>query len=398
MLITNISSPSKKPAEAALLTLGFRPFFMGAGIFAIVSISVWMAVYLLHVSLPLTTVSASQWHAHEMIYGYGLAVIAGFLLTAVKNWTGIQTLHGKPLLGLFSIWVLARLLMLCGTEFVQYAALADLLFGLWLMVAVVGPIIKAKQWKQMAVLSKLIIVVAGNSLFYLGALGYMDDGVHLSLYGGLYITISLIMVFGRRVIPFFIERGVTEKVSLRQHQWLDIAILIFFVIFFVNELFVHKQSVTTTAAGVLFLLNSYRLHNWHTPGIWQAPLLWGLYVSSWLINLGFLLLALQASLAIPVILTVHLFTIGGIGLMTLSMMSRVSLGHTGRNIKQPSAWLAYALMALVASVIFRMGLPLLDMTHYFWWLTIAYACWLVAFTLFLSIYLPILLKPNINGG
>jgi len=229
----------------------------------------------------------------------------------------------------------------------------DLLFGLLLMAAVAHPIIKVRQWQQLAVLSKLVIIVAGNGLFYLGALGYLENVVHLALYGALYLIISLIMLIGRRVIPFFIERGVEEKVKLRQHRWLDISILLFFVLFFINELFIGRAEFTLFSAGLLFLLNSLRLFNWHTPGIWQAPLLWGLYVSSWLINAGFLLMALQYWLPISGILTVHLFTIGGIGLMTLSMMSRVALGHSGRNIRQPPALVGYALGLLVLSAVFR---------------------------------------------
>src|SRR5690606_10897443 len=100
-------------------------------------------------------------------------------------------------------------------------------------------------------------------------------------------------VVGRRVIPFFIERGVEEKVKLRQYRWLDISILLFFVLFFINELFIGRVEFTMLTAGLLFLLNGFRLSNWYTSGIWKAPLLWGLYVSSWLINAGFLLMALQ---------------------------------------------------------------------------------------------------------
>jgi uncharacterized protein involved in response to NO len=144
-------------------------------------------------------------------------------------------------------------------------------------------------------------------------------------------------------------------------------------------------------------LNGLRLINWHTPGIWKVSLLWGLYVSSWLINIGFLLMATQYWLEIPSILTIHLFTIGGIGLMTLSMMSRVALGHTGRNIREPSPLVAYAMLALMMSAVFRVGLPLIDMSHYQWWLTLSYICWLLAFLLFLLVYTPMLLKPRPDG-
>src|SRR5690606_7357051 len=142
MLTHFIAPPQRRQQKGlALFNLGFRPFFLGAGIFALLAMSAWMANYILPLSLPLESISAMQWHAHEMLYGYGLAVIAGFLLTAVKNWTGVQTLHGKPLLGLLAIWMIARLLLLCGTAYLMLAALADLLFGLLLMVAVVVPII-----------------------------------------------------------------------------------------------------------------------------------------------------------------------------------------------------------------------------------------------------------------
>ena len=391
-----IPSRNKKPGFA-LFNLGFRPFFLGAAAFAILSITVWMANYLLHIPLSVEGVTPMQWHAHEMIYGYGLAVIAGFLLTAVRNWTGIDTLQGKWLLALFAVWLGARLLLLCGTAYLLAAAVADLLFGLLLAVAVMRPILLTRQWKQIAVVSKLLLLVAGNALFYLGAFGLLHEGAFLSVYGGLYLVISLILVLGRRVIPFFIERGVSEKVSLRQSRWLDISILLFFLLFFINELFIGEAVLTAVSAGLLFLSNGLRLINWHTPGIWKVSLLWGLYVSSWLINLGFLLLAIQYWLDVPAILTIHLFTIGGIGLMTLSMMSRVALGHTGRNIREPSALVAYAMLALVLSAVFRVGLPLIDMGHYPLWLTLSYVCWLLAFTLFLLVYTPMLLKPRPDG-
>ncbi len=397
MLVQPVEISRNKTDGFALFNLGFRPFFLGAGIFALLSMTVWIASYALAMPLAIEAINPMQWHAHEMLYGYGLTVIAGFLLTAVKNWTGVQTVHGKALLGLFAVWVLARLLMLAGTGFIAIAAVLDLLFGLLLMVAVAHPIIKVRQWQQLAVLSKLVIIVAGNGLFYLGALGYVENVVHLSLYGALYLIISLIMLIGRRVIPFFIERGVEKKIKLRQHRWLDISILLFFILFFINELFIGRAEFTPLTTGLLFLLNGLRLFNWHTPGIWRAPLLWGLYVSSWLINAGFLLMALQYWLPISGILTVHLFTIGGIGLMTLSMMSRVALGHSGRNIRQPPVLVGYALGLLVLSAVFRIGLPLIDMSHYLWWIIASYLCWMAAFALFVLVYTPILTKPRPDG-
>ena len=108
--------------QFALFNLGFRPFFLGAGVFAVISIGLWILVYFSYMSIRVEHISLSQWHAHEMLYGYGMAVVAGFLLTAVKNWTGLPTLFGKPLMALFALWCLARLLFLCGTARLPWAA------------------------------------------------------------------------------------------------------------------------------------------------------------------------------------------------------------------------------------------------------------------------------------
>ena len=129
----------------ALFNLGFRIFFLAAGIFSIISIFMWSAIF--HFQLPLTLeeISVFQWHSHEMIYGYSVAVIAGFLLTAVKNWTGVQTIYAKPLILLFSLWAAARLLFLFGTSYLFIAGIFDVLFLVFLVFAVSYPIIKVKQ-------------------------------------------------------------------------------------------------------------------------------------------------------------------------------------------------------------------------------------------------------------
>jgi uncharacterized protein involved in response to NO len=397
MLAQSPTKSEQKSNGFALFNLGFRPFFLGAGIFSLLSMTAWILNYTMTLPLTVEAVSPMQWHAHEMLYGYGLAVIAGFLLTAVKNWTGVQTIRGWPLLGLFALWALARLLLLPGTAFISLAAAFDMLFGLLLIVCVAHPIVKAKQWQQLAIISKLIIIVGGNGLFYLGALGFFEDAARLSIYGALYLIISLIMVIGRRVIPFFIERGAREQVRLRQFRSLDFSIMALFVIFFINELFISYAEITFWTTGLLFLFNGFRLYNWHTPGIWRAPLLWGLYVSAWLINIGFLMMAAQHWVTVPAVLTVHLFTIGGIGLMTLAMMSRVALGHSGRNLLRPPTLVGYFLALLVMSAIMRIGLPLIDMNHYLEWVVGSYICWALAFILFISIYAPVLTKPRIDG-
>jgi len=394
-----INKPNHSTAKKiALFNLGFRPFFLGAGIFAVVSIALWISVYFFHGSASITHITISQWHAHEMLYGYGMAVVAGFLLTAVKNWTGIQTLYGKPLMVLFMLWCAARLLFLFGTAFLPWAAAADMLFGLFLIGAVARPIIKAKQWKQLAVVSKVILLWVGNLVFYLGCYGILTSGMLYAINGAVLLFISLILMIGRRVIPFFIERGVEEKIQLKQYKWLDVSILAVFVALFLNVIFIQIANLTSLLAWILFVLNGYRLRNWHTVGIWQVPLLWSLYVSAWLINVGFLFYGLQVQYSQLSILTLHLFTIGGIGLMTLGMMSRVALGHTGRDIRKPSRWMGFAFAGIVASVLFRSLVPMLTTQHYADWVLISAIFWILGFAVFVAVYAPILLKPRTDGA
>ncbi len=392
---------SKQVIGLALFNLGFRPFFLGAAIFAVLSIVSWIAVYTSHSVIQISNIIPSQWHAHEMLYGYGMAVVAGFLLTAVKNWTGIQTPHGKPLLALFALWCVARILFLFGTAFLAWAALADLLFGLLLTVAIAQPIIKARQWQQLAVVSKLLLLWAGNLVFYLGCYNLINNGMLYAINGAVFLFIGLILMIGRRVIPFFIERGVSHLVAgafqLRQYKWLDLSIMVLFIGLFLNEIFIHVAGLSSMLAMALFVLNSFRLYNWHIPALWRVPLLWSLYLSSWLINFGFLFYGLQNQLGIPSILTLHLFTIGGVGLMTVGMMSRVALGHTGRNIKNTSPWLNLAFAAIGASAVFRIVLPLFSMQHYTGWVVTSAIFWIIGFTVFLVIYAPILCKPRVDG-
>jgi uncharacterized protein involved in response to NO len=322
-------------SKIALLNLGFRPFFLGAALFAIVSVALWMGVYAFQLPLQIEGISIFQWHAHEMIYGFTVAVIAGFLLTAVKNWTGVQTLHGLGLLGLFTLWAAGRILFLFGTRFMGLAATLDILFILSLVVAVAYPVVKVRQWKQMGIMAKLALLAIGNSCFYLGAAGFIDNGVYIGVYGGLYLIIGLMLTMGRRLIPFFVEVSVGYPVKLLNSKWLDLSSLVLFLVFFIVEVFIGNQPISTLLSMGLFMITSVRLIGWHTVGIWKQPLLWSLFIAFLLIDIGFLLMALLPFFNLSKLLAIHAFSFGGIGVATLSMMARVSLGHTGRNVKNP---------------------------------------------------------------
>jgi len=397
MDIKTNNAPANSPNSFALFNLSFRPFFLGAGVFASISISLWMLIYLFGFALPIDDMASSQWHAHEMIYGYGMAVLAGFLLTASKNWTGVQTVHGKALMLLFSIWVIARLLMLAGSLCVPYAAFFDLLFGLGFSAALAHPIIKAKQRKQTGLVLKIVLLTLFNGLFYLGATGLLESGMDWGIYGGLMLIIALVMTLGRRVMPFFIERGVDEDATLSNNIWLDRANLFIFLGFSIALVFFKLPLLTALLALALLAINVIRLIGWYTPGIWKKSLLWSLYLAFWFICLGFGLYAGVYFFNINPLLAVHALAYGGVGVMTIGMMSRVALGHTGRGIKRPNPLLNWVFGGLLLGAAFRVLVPLFEMQHYLWWIGISQVLWVVSFAVFSALYAPMLIKPRLDG-
>ncbi len=390
----NKSSP--KPSALAFFELGFRPFFLGAGIFAMVTIGLWAAIQLFGLSLPMQGISGSQWHAHELIYGYSLAVISGFLLTAVNNWTGLKTVNPTALVILFALWLAVRICFVISADFIWIAAAFDLLFSTLLVIAVSRPVIIRKQWMQMAIVSKLLLILICNGLFYLGALGLVENGVYLGIYGGLYLVIGLVLTMGRRVIPFFIENGVDYQVNLPNSKWLDLSSLALFLGFFVSELFQQQQAVSAWLAVVLFLVNAVRLIGWHTHGIWKKPLLWSIYLSFWCITSGFLLFAVGHWFELSPYLAIHAFAYGGIGLITIGMMSRVSLGHTGRDVSNPPTVVGASFALLFLGVVSRVLMPIVFAEHYVIWIGLSQLLWIAAFFVFTIAYIPVLLKPSLG--
>ncbi len=391
MQVSEPSLPSSKPT-LPLSEIGFRPFFLGAGIYAVISVLIWLLVYSMGFHMPESSISSMQWHAHEMIYGYSIAVIAGFLLTAVTNWTGVKTINGKPLLILASLWVAARIALFFGQ--IIAAAVLDLVFLLWLTQAVIAPIVQSKQWSQMSVIVKLTLLFVTNALFYLGAMGVLEQGAHWGIYGGLYLIIGLILMMARRVVPFFIERGLNNSVTVKNSKLLDRSSLVLFLIFVVLELGNLSPIFSAYSAILLFIVNAIRLINWHTPGIWTKTLLWSLYLSIWFICAGFLLFGLSYFFGISKFIAIHSLAYAGIGTITLSMMSRVSLGHSGRDVSHPPKTIGIAFAILLLGSVVRVFLPMIDPSHYVLWIQISQTLWIIAFLVFLFVYAPILIQAD----
>lgn len=385
-----------KKGSMAWLMLGFRPFFLGAAVFALLSMGLWLAMLDHGLILDAVAVSPTAWHGHEMVFGYGMAVIAGFLLTAVNNWTGIRTLTGPGLLALFLLWLSARLGWLLPLPLWLVAG-ADLLFGAWLSVALLWPVIRVRQWKQLGILAKVVLLLLANGLFYAGVFGLWQQGVHQGLYLGLFLVIALVMTMGRRVIPFFIEKGVGCPFQPKNWLWLDITSLLLFLAFTLVEVFFVMPDVGGALAAALCVLHAIRLWGWYTPAIWSKPLLWVLFVGyAWLV-LGFGLRVLVWQAGLSPFLALHAYAVGGIGLISLGMMARVSLGHTGRDVFAPPSGLTPLFGLLLLSALCRVLGPLLWPAQYAGWLLGSQLLWLSGFAVFVLHFAPMLVRPRVDG-
>ena len=359
-----VQEPNANPIPP-VLRLGFRPFFLVAGLFAIISMMIWMASFVFSVEFTFSVLSPNIWHAHEMIFGYAMAVVAGFLLTAIKNWTGVDVLQGKPLALLLSLWLVARILPLSGSMFsIELIALVDVLFLFMLAAVCLRPVLKVKQYNQMAIISLLFVLMLCNVVFYLGVMGIVENGVQWGLYSALYMIITLVLLMMRRVMPMFIENGVDGDVAIKNRSWVDASSIVLLLCLWVSDVFTDYHQIASVLAAALTLLHAIRLSGWYTNKIWSKPLVWVLILAYGSFILGFALKASQFVFALSPSLSVHAFTVGGIGLVTLGMMSRVSLGHTGRNVFDPPPIVLWSLSILFLGFIVRVIFPLFDMDLY----------------------------------
>ncbi|MGB1109261.1 MAG: NnrS family protein [Gammaproteobacteria bacterium] len=386
------------PARFALFALGFRPFFTAAALFAVLSIAIWTALFTFGVALSAPVMGGILWHAHAMVFGYAMAVIAGFLLTAVGNWTGVPGLRGAPLAALLVAWLSARVLTFVPWEHALIlAAAADGLFILGLIAAVLGPVLKVRQWAQTGIIAKLVLMGAANIAFYTGAADYLNDGGRTGVFAGLYLILALVFTMARRVLPPFTSNGVDGPYEARNRRWVDVSSLVLFLAWALLDLFTPWTTVGAVLSALLAVVHAIRLRDWYTVGIWRKPLLWVLHLGYAFLVLGFALKALAGLGLATQSLALHAFTFGGLGLMTLGMMARVSLGHTGRNVFAPPAVLNPMFSTLALGAVIRVFGPWLLPGQYMLWIGLSQALWIIAFSGFLVIYLPVLAKPRVDG-
>ena len=392
----NMSSSPKK--NFALFELGFRPFFLFSSIFSVVATLIWMASFSFGWQLPVASITPIAWHGHEMIFGYVMGITAGFLFTAVRNWTGVPTINGLPLMLLATVWLLARVLPFFDSPVLfVWAAVFDILFLLGFILAILHPIVKAKQWRQLAIVTNLVLILAANILYYLGDFHIVNQGVSWGLYSAVYLEMALIFTLARRVMPFFIERGVAYEVQLKNWRFIDISSLLFLSALWISDVFLQFDLLVALFAVVLAVIHSVRLWGWHTRGIWKAPLLWVLYLGYSMFILGFALKAINYFSFFSNTLPLHAFTYGGIGMVTMGMVSRISLGHTGRNIMQPPKVVFWVFSSLFLGTLTRVIAPILFPNFYLEWIIISQTLWIIAFSLFLFSYSHIFIQARVDG-
>ncbi len=384
----------------ALWQLGFRPFFLLAALWGVLSMGGWLTLYGATESVYWIQpyLSSSWWHAHGLVFGYSMAVISGFLLTAVRNWTALKTPTGFGLAGLASLWAGGRLLPLVPGVPFELAIACDLLFGAALVVVISLPLIRSGQKNNFFTFSsKLTTILVANAIFYLGALGYIEGGQRAGVYLGAYLILAIIFTISRRVFPTFITNAVQPDRPIESARFLDFASLAIFLVFTFVDVLWPVSPASGALAGLLFVIHLLRLRNWHRPGIWTRPLVWVLWVSYAWITFGFLLAAISSLGLVSSSQAIHAFTVGGIGMVTIGMMARVTLGHTGRDVFRPppSIWLIFFMILLSAMI--RVLVPLAAPQLYLPCILLSQLAWIIAFAVFIMQFGPMLVRVRIDG-
>ncbi|WP_024298265.1 NnrS family protein [Methylomicrobium lacus] len=379
-----------------LFALGFRAFFVLAGLSALLLIVLWNAIYNGKLSAA-NYFGNVNWHAHEMLLGYSAAVIAGFLLTAVKNWTSSRlTPTGDQLATLSLIWLYGRIApFYAGLLPDAVIAAIDFAFLPALAYQIAKPILATRQYVNLIFVGILLVLTAANGLIHAGILTSLPHLTWLGLQLAVATIVLLILVIAGRVFPFFTERGLpgirVNSQPLYEYGAIGSAVLVYGLL-----LAGVSGTLLALASSLAVLFNFARIWGWYVQRVWYVPLLWVLYAGYGWIILGFGLTALSAYGKVLPSLPLHAFTVGGIGVLTLGMMARVSLGHTGRALRVSNA-MAIGFILLNAGALIRVVLPIALPD---WYGTLVYASmlfWLAAFALFVYVYSPILTAPRVDG-
>ena len=388
-------------ARFASLAYGFRPFFLFAGLDAIFNMGLWLAAFLHPAIWPADAIPAMFWHGHEMLFGFVAAAIGGFLLTAVPGWTGLKRIEGGKLGVLVAIWLSGRLAMLpIFAAAPTVTAAVDLLYFPALAAMLAPSLIRTRKLRNMPFLVLLALLFAANLVFHLGRAGIVNGGEMIGLGVTVDIVLILIVVIGGRIIPPFTRSGLARlgiAVEIAPREWLDIAAVASIVAVLGGDLIAPQSAWNGVLALLAAILQAARLAQWQGYRAFRDPLVWVLHVGyAWLV-IGLALKGLWLLAAVPFAEKwLHALTVGAFATMILAVMTRASLGHTGRAlIAQAPIAGAYLLISLAAAI--RVCGPTLAPANYDAVIMLAAACWIGAFAIFLLIYTPILMRPRADG-
>ncbi len=388
-----------------VFSVGLRPFFLLAGLSGALSMLAWLCWLDGDTALlgfgpgAAAGISAVAWHGHEMIFGFAAAVICGFMLTAIPNWTASQPLSGAPLAALAALWLAGRVVMwLPGLVPPVLAALVDLAFLPALAGCAAVPLIRARALRNMIFLVLLAVLFAANSMFHLEATGLVagDDLARTGILLGVNLIVLLITIVGGRIIPAFTGNWLRANgidAPIRPAGRLDVLTIAATALFLIAELALPGSRTVGGIALIACLLHLARMTGWQGHRTLGSPIMWVLHLGySWLV-VGFALKAAALLTgALPPSAAMHALTAGAVGTMTLAVMSRAALGHTGRQLRvAPAIAVAYLLVSLatLGRVAGSMLLPDTGAVP----MLVSGALWTLAFAIFTVIYTPILLRP-----
>lgn len=334
----HIPIPRYRPTRApAVLAQGFRPFFLLAGLYGGAILLVWVGM--LHGGpAPATLFDPIAWHAHEMLYGFAMAVVAGFLLTAIPNWTGRMPLQGAPLLGLVALWAAGRVAVSSSDVIGWAGSMAlDLAFPAVFVAVVLREIVSGRNWRNLPMAGAIALFTAGNAIMHLEAAGLLSwNGAGARL--GLGVLIVLITLVGGRIVPSFTRNWLAKRKADRlpaQSGTIDRAAMILTILAMAAYAAAPEGAVVAALALAAALAQAVRLSRWRGMATWSEPLVVVLHLAYAWIPVGLALLGFSTALpgVVPAPAAVHAFGAGAVGAMTLAVMTRATLGHTGRGLK-----------------------------------------------------------------
>ncbi|MGM0576372.1 MAG: NnrS family protein [Myxococcota bacterium] len=389
-----------RPAERGLpplVAIGFRPFFLLAALLAAGLLPIYVVHLMGKLSLD-TPFDAVGWHAHEMLFGFVGAVFAGFFFTAVQNWTKRKTVRGAPLVGMILLWIAGRVAMISGGGWPTWVVVAlDVSFLPLVALIILRPLVAARSRRNMGFPALLLAMSAGNLLMHLASHGVLSyawftPGQRLALD----CVVAVLVIFGGRVLPLF-TRNAIRPATVRATSTLDRAGMWATVAFVVLDPSPFTRPAGAAVAILAGVLNLARMKGWGTRHTLRKPIVWVLHAGWAFTSLGLLLTGLAAlTPQPPSTIATHVLTVGAIGVLTLGMMSRVSLGHTGRPLKAHKAIVA-AYVLMLGALLVRAVVPWVAPGAWLPAMHASSSLWSLAFVLFLIVYTPILSGPRADG-